>query len=75
MIEKIKKIICDCVAVEPEEITLESKFTSDLGMSSLDLAMLSVEIEKEFGVTLSPKVYTAAKTVGGIMDYIQNEQK
>lgn len=75
MLEKIKGIICNCVAIEPEEITPESKLLSDLGLSSLDLAMLSVEIEREFGVSISPKTYTSVKTVGGIIDYIEKEQK
>lgn len=75
MLEKIKEIICNCVAVEPEEITPESKLLSDLGLSSLDLVMLSVEIEKEFGVSISAKAYTSVKTVGGIIDYIEKEQK
>lgn len=75
MLEKIKVIISDCVAVDPEEITPESKLLSDLGLSSLDLAMLSVEIEKEFGVIISPKTYTSVKTVGGVIEYIKKEQK
>lgn len=75
MIEKIKEIICNCVAVEPDDITAESKLTSDLGLCSLDLVMLSVELEKEFGVSISAKTYTTVKTVGGIIDFIEKEQK
>lgn len=75
MLDKIKDIICNYIAVEPEEITQDSKFLSDLGLSSLDLAMLSVEIEKEFGVTIAPKTFAAVKTVGGIVEYIEKEQK
>ncbi len=75
MIEKIKDIICNIVDVEPEEITVDSKLLSDLGMSSFDLVMLSSEIENEFGVTLSAKSCAAAKTVGGIIEYIENNKK
>lgn len=71
MLEKIKEIICNCVEVEPEEIMLESKLIGDLGLSSLDLAMLSVEIEKEFGITIAAKTFASVKTVGGIIDFIQ----
>lgn len=75
MLEKIKETICNCVAVEPEEITPESKLIGDLGLSSLDLAMLSVEIEKEFGILIAAKTFASVKTVGGIIDYIEKEQK
>lgn len=74
MLEKIKEIICNCVPVEPEDITEDSKFLADLGMSSLDLVMISVEIEKEFGVSIPDKLYTSVKTVGGLMEYIESNK-
>jgi len=74
MLDKMREIICNCVPIEPEEITEDSKFISDLGMSSLDLVMISVEVEKEFGVTISERAYTTVKTVGGLMEYIENNK-
>ena len=73
MFEKIRDLICDCVAVEPEDITPESKFIGDLGLCSLDLAMLSSEIEREFGIEITAKTFATVKTVGGIVEYIENE--
>lgn len=75
MFEKIKNIICGFVELDPEEVTAESKLTADLGLCSLDLAMLSSEIEKEFGVSINAKTFAVIKTVGGIVEYIENEQK
>lgn len=74
MLEKIKDIICNIVDVEPEEITEDSKLLSDLSFSSFDLVMLSSEIENEFGVTLSAKNFASVKTVGGIIEFIENNQ-
>lgn len=74
MIEKIKDIICNIVDVEPDEITADSKLLSDLEFSSFDLVMLSTEIENEFGVTLSAKEFASVKTVGGIIEFIENNQ-
>ncbi|MBE6819600.1 MAG: acyl carrier protein [Ruminococcaceae bacterium] len=71
MLDKIREIICSFVDVEPEEITGNSKLTSDLGLCSLDLAMLSTEIEREFGVSITAKTFATVKTVGGLMDYIK----
>lgn len=74
MLENIKDIICSFVDVEPESITLDSKLTADLGLCSMDLAMLSSEIENEFGVVLSPKVFATVKTVGAIAEYIEQQK-
>lgn len=74
MLEKIKDIICNIVDVEPEEITEDSRLLSDLSFSSFDLVMLSSEIENEFGVALSAKNFASVKTVGGIIEFIENNQ-
>lgn len=74
MLEKIKDIICNCVAVDPENITLDSTLIGDLGLSSLDLAMISVEIEKEFDLSISGNDFTTVKTVGGIIEYIESHR-
>lgn len=71
MLEKLKEIICNCVAVEPDEVMSDSRLLGDLGLSSLDLVMVSVEIEKEFGVAIPDKEFTSIKTVGGLVDYIE----
>ena len=73
MFDKIKDIICSFVDLESEEITAESKLSVDLGLCSMDLAMLSSEIENEFGVSISAKTFATVKTVGGIVEYIENE--
>lgn len=75
MFEKIKDLICGFVEVDPDEVTAESKLTTDLGLCSLDLAMLSSEIEKEFGTNITAKTFATVKTVGGLVEFIENEQK
>jgi acyl carrier protein len=75
MFEKIKDLICGFVEVDPDEVTAESKLSTDLGLCSLDLAMLSSEIEKEFGVNITAKTFATVKTVGGLVEFIENEQK
>lgn len=75
MLDTIREIICNFVPVEPEEIQPESKLLGDLGLSSLDLVMISVEIEKEFNIKIPDRLYTTVKTIGGLMEYIENETK
>ena len=74
MIDIIKELICNFVEVDADEITVESKLIGDLGLCSLDLAMLSSELEKEFGVNISAKTFSNVKTVGGLIAHIKSEQ-
>lgn len=74
MLDKIKEIICGLVDIDSEEITTESKLISDLGLCSFDLAMLSSDIENEFGVSISAKTFSTVKTVGGVIEHIQNNK-
>ena len=75
MLDKIREIICDNVDIEPDEITEDSKLLTDLGLSSLDLVMIAVEVEKEFGVTIPNKLFTSVKTVGELIEYLEENQK
>jgi len=60
--EKIKEIIVDKNGVEPEQVTDNANFETDLEMDSLDRAELMMEIEKEFMIAIpddeADKAYT-----------------
>lgn len=51
-LEKIRSIICEFVNIDPASVTLETNIRSDLGLNSLELVNLAVEIEEEFGVEI-----------------------
>ena len=53
LIEIIKKIIVENdIEFAVEEINDSTLLTNDLGLDSIDLALLTVEIESEFGVDI-----------------------
>ena len=53
VIEIIKNIIVENdIEFSVEEINDSTLLTNDLGLDSLDLALLTVEIESEFGVDI-----------------------
>ena len=49
--EKVKEIIVDQLGVEEDEITLETTF-ENLGVDSLDLFQIVIEIEEEFNIKI-----------------------
>jgi len=53
--EKLASIIADTLSVDPEEITMETSFTDDLGADSLDLMDIVVALDENGENTL--KVY------------------
>ena len=49
--EKVKEIIVDQLGVEEDEITMETTF-EDLGVDSLDLFQIVIEIEEAFNIKI-----------------------
>ena len=45
--ERVKNIVVDKLGVEPEKVTEEAAFVTDLGADSLDTVELIMEFEKE----------------------------
>lgn len=50
--EKLKKVIAEVLSVDPNEITMETTFTDDLGADSLDVFQIIMGIEEEFGIEI-----------------------
>jgi acyl carrier protein len=50
ILEEVKGIIADVLALEPEEVTPDARFREDLGGESIDFLDLSFQCEKRFGV-------------------------
>ena len=71
--EKVKEIIVEVLAVEPDTITMEASFREDLGADSLDLVELVMAFEEEFGGTISDEEAQQIKTVGDAVRYIQEK--
>ena len=72
--EKIKKILMEQLDVSEEKITMDTSLESDLGADSLDLVDLLMALEEEFGIEVPDKDIETIKTVGDIVDYIENNK-
>lgn len=71
MLEELKELICNYVEVEPEKITLESKFVDDLGFNSFDFITLLGEVEEKYGVNVNEEEVLGLTTVGDAIEYIE----
>ena len=72
---KVTAIIVDKLGVDESEVTLEARFTNDLGADSLDTVELIMEFEKEFNIAIPDDQAEKIQTVGQAVEYIENNTK
>ncbi len=66
--EKVQEVLVTELSLDQEEITMEKSFT-DLGIDSLDLVELVMQLEEEFDITIEES--ESLQTVGDVVNYIQ----
>lgn len=71
--EKLKKVIAEVLSVDPDEITMDTTFTDDLGADSLDLFQIIMGLEEEFDVEIAPEKAESIKTVEEALEMIKSE--
>ena len=69
--EKLKKVIAEVLSVDPEEITMETTFTDDLGADSLDLFQIIMGLEEEFDIEIPPESAESITTVEEAVEMIK----
>lgn len=65
--EKVQEVLAKELSMDKEEILLESSF-EDLGIDSLDLVELVMQLEEEFDITIDEA--EGLKTIKEVVDYI-----
>jgi acyl carrier protein len=67
---KVIKIVAEKLNIEEKNISAASRFQEDLGADSLDIVELLMEIEEDFGVSISDDESEKLKTVGDAIKFI-----
>lgn len=70
--EKLKTVIAGVLNVDPDEITMESTFQSDLGADSLDVFEIVMWIEEEFGIEIPAEKAEKISTVEEAVELIKS---
>ncbi len=66
--EKVREIIVEELGIPAEDITLESDITEDLGADSLSLVEMLMNFENEYDITIPDDSFENIKTVGDIVN-------
>lgn len=73
VIDDIKEILVQQLAVKPEQIKSEAKIIGDLGADSLDAMEIVTALEERFGIAIPDEEATEIKTVGEIIDLVNQK--
>lgn len=69
--EKIKEVIVTQLVVEEDTITMNTSFSDDLGIDSLDLFQIIIEIEEVFDIQIDD--VEKLKTVSDVVSLIERK--
>ena len=72
--EKVKNILVEQLDVDESAVTLDSLIADDLGADSLDVVDLLMSLEDEFSVEIPDEEIENIKTVGNLVNYIENNK-
>lgn len=70
--EKLKKVIAEVLSVDPDEITMDTTFTDDLGADSLDVFQIIMGIEEEFDIEIPTEKAESITTVEEAVEMIKS---
>ncbi|MCM1225809.1 MAG: acyl carrier protein [Clostridium sp.] len=72
--DKVKELIIDQLDADEDAVTMEAVIIDDLDADSLDVVDLVMSIEEEFDIEIPDEAVEKIKTVGDIVNYIENNQ-
>ena len=73
VLETIRAILAEQFEVEAEQLMPETDIIADLGADSLDLVELIMQLEEEYGISVSDEGVYQYTTVGAIAEFIESQ--
>jgi len=75
MFEEVKKILAKQLRISEDRITPESRILEDLGADSLNIMMLLMTIEEDYGIVIPDEELVSFRTVGDVVSYLDNQKR
>ena len=72
VLDKIKSILSAQFGIDEDQITENTDVVNDLGADSLDVVEMMMSVEDEFGLMIEDEEIAEMKTVGDVVNYIEN---
>ncbi|MFL9483259.1 acyl carrier protein [Chitinophagaceae bacterium LWZ2-11] len=71
----IKQILTDKLGLDEKQLTDQASFTGNLGVDSLDVIEVIMEVEKEFDIKIPDEDAESLTTVGALVNYVSHQIK
>ncbi len=71
MYQKLKLLLVEELQIDEEDVTLDAKLSSDLGINSIELADLVMLCEDKFGIEIKDDDIHNFITVGDVVSYLE----
>jgi acyl carrier protein len=71
--DRVRQVLAEELAREPEEITPEARFEEDLDADSLDLVQAVMALEEALDVKIPEEEMDGVKTVGQAVDLVASK--
>lgn len=71
MFDKTVEILGEFIDGDTSEITMDSALVDDLGLSSLEVINIVAAFEDEFGIEVPDRVIPTLRTVGDIVNFLE----
>jgi acyl carrier protein len=66
----LERLVCERLAITPEQLTAEASFVRDLGADSLDMVDLLLELEVELQLQIPEAELPKMSTVGAAVSFL-----
>ena len=73
--DELTAMITNQLKAVPEKVTREARLVEDLGADSANVMVLIMDIEDHYGIQVEDSAITSLKTVGDVVDYIEEKTK
>ena len=74
MFEKICELLADKFDADASTMTMDTSIKDDPNADSLDVVELMMDLEEQFGITISDEEAMKLSTIGDIVKYIDEHQ-
>ncbi len=71
IIQKIKDVIADQIAVDEADLDEGTSFENDLEADSLDMLQIVTALEDGFGIEVDDGAFEQIKTIGDAASYVE----
>ena len=72
VLDEIKSILSSQFGIDEDQITENTDVVNDLGADSLDVVEMMMSVEDEFGLMIEDEEIAEMRTVGDVVNYIEN---